>query len=257
MALCPFAKHLLIPPGSNDPRITPRVAVLHVDAGDAESLYDYFRTRSGGVESHFHVRRDGVIEQYRDTDWQADANHLANDFAVSIETQGYGPGEWTAEQLASIKRLLLWLNDEHGIPLAKCPRWDGAGVGYHTLFGAPGPWTPIAKSCPGPARISQFDHVLVPWFTNPQEDDMPLTDQDIKAIAAETVDQLLAAKVAKEGPTVKAALRMGSKAAGIEDRVAARVGQLLLDGRSDVTATVTAAQIEAAVKQALREGVGD
>lgn len=162
--LCPFAAHKGIRPGSNDPRIKPRVAILHVDAGNAFSLYDYFRHRSGGIESHFHVRADGVIEQYRSIYWQADANLDANDFAVSIETQGYGAGRWNDKQLDSIKRLLLWLHDEAGIPLRKVRRWNGSGVGYHTLFGSPSHWTPVAKSCPGPDRIRQFDEVLVPWM---------------------------------------------------------------------------------------------
>lgn len=164
LAVCPFAVKKLIPPGSNDPAITPRVAVLHVDAGDNPSLYEYFRDRSGGIESHFHITKTGLIEQYRDTGFQADANHKANDFAVSIETQGYGTGVWTKAQLESIKRLLLWLNQTHGIPLRKADSWDGSGVGYHVQFGAPGPWTPVAKSCPGPGRINQFNTILVPWM---------------------------------------------------------------------------------------------
>lgn len=163
--LCPFAKHMLIPAGSNDPAIVPRVAILHVDAGNAFSLYEYFANRSGGIESHFHVRADGVIEQYRSIYRQADANNLANDFAVSIETQGYGDGKWNDLQLASIKRLLLWLNEEAGIPLVKVEEWDGKGVGYHVQFGAPGKWTPVSKSCPGPNRIAQFNDVLVPWMS--------------------------------------------------------------------------------------------
>lgn len=162
--LCPFADHLLIPPGPNDPPIRPRTAILHVDAGNAASLFRFFSRRSGGIESHFHIRKDGRIEQYRNIYWQADANHRANDFAVSIETQGRGSGVWTSAQLAAIRRLLLWLNEEAGIPLVKCPRWDAAGVGYHVQFGAPGPWTPVAKSCPGPNRIKQFNSVLVPWM---------------------------------------------------------------------------------------------
>lgn len=168
--LCPFAEHKLIPAGSNDPAIKPRVAILHVDAGDNESLYEFFRDRSGGIESHFHVRKDGVIEQYRSIWYQADANHLGNDFAVSIETQGLGEGEWNDKQIAAIKRLLSWLNDVADIPLVKCPKWDGAGVGYHVQFGAPGKWTPVAKSCPGPKRIEQFNKVLVPWM---QEESKP------------------------------------------------------------------------------------
>jgi len=164
MALCPFATQRLIPPGPNDPRITPRIAILHVDAGNAESLFNFFNGRSGGVESHFHVKKTGEVEQYRDTDWQADAQLDANDFAVSIETQGFGAGEWTAEQLASIKELLLWLNKMHGIPLKRCTAWDGEGIGYHTMWGSPSHWTPSVKTCPGPDRIKQFDQLIVPWM---------------------------------------------------------------------------------------------
>ena len=219
MALCPFALHRIIPPGSSDPRITPRVAVLHVDAGNAESLYDYFANRSGGIESHFHVTRAGVIEQYRDTAFQADANNLANDFAVSIETQGYGEGEWTPEQLAAIKRLLRWLHDAHPeIRLAKVDRWDGAGIGYHVQFGAPGPWTPVAKSCPGPDRVRQFHDVLVPWLNAgapDEEEDVALSEDDKKWIvalidsAAEKAAKAVmeAEVVAKKDITVRQALR--------------------------------------------------
>ncbi len=166
MALCPFAVQRLIPPGVNDPPIVPRVAILHVDGGGALSLFKFFRDRSGGIESHFHVTWNGKIEQYRDTDWEADANHLANPFAISIETQGFATGRWTAKQSAAIKELLLWLNKEHGIPLVKCPAWDGAGVGYHIQFGTPGKWTPSKKSCPGPLRIEQFEEELVPWMAS-------------------------------------------------------------------------------------------
>jgi hypothetical protein len=162
MAWYPKAVRKNIPPGPTDPRITPRLAILHVDAGNASSLYGYFNGRSGGVESHFFVRKDGVVEQYRDTAYQADANMEANDFAVSIETQGYGAGEWTPQQLASIKALLVWLHAVHGIPLVKATRWDGAGVGYHNLF--PTQWAGGPRSCPGPDRIKQFTTQLVPWM---------------------------------------------------------------------------------------------
>jgi hypothetical protein len=176
VALCPFAKHKLIAPGSNDPRINARAAILHVDAGNALSLFSFFRDRSGGIESHFHITLLGTIEQYRDTDWQADANHLANDFAVSIETQGFGTGKWTKRQLQAIERLLLWLHEAEGIPLRKIPAWDSSGVGYHVQFGSPGMWTPVAKSCPGPGRVQQYHDVIVPWLNsnpNQEDDDMP------------------------------------------------------------------------------------
>lgn len=163
----PDAAKLEIPAGSNDPVIVPRVAILHVDAGNAKSLHRLFmdnQSNGSGVESHFHVRTDGTVEQYRSIYRQADANYHANRFAVSIETQGLGDGEWTAEQLKAIKLLLGWLNRECGIPLVKCPEWDGTGVGYHIQFGSPGAWTNVAKACPGPKRIAQFENVLVPWM---------------------------------------------------------------------------------------------
>lgn len=160
----PFAIDRNIPPGANDPPITPRVVILHVDAGNALSLAQHFGSTSGGIESHFFVRKDGLIEQYRSIYREADANYRANPFAVSIETQGYADGEWTQEQIDGINQILIWLYIETkgGIPLTKCPRWDGAGVGYHIQFGAPGMWTDRNKSCPGPDRIKQFHRIVVP-----------------------------------------------------------------------------------------------
>lgn len=173
---------------SNDPAITPRVAILHVDAGNASTLYGLFtrnQTNGSGIEAHFFVKKDGTVEQYRSIYRQADANYQANDFAVSIETQGYGAGEWNAAQLKAIKALLLWLHSEAGIPLVKCPKWDGAGVGYHVQFGSPGKWTPVAKSCPGPDRVKQFENVLVPWMkTAVQPVATPRIDAAIKATEA-------------------------------------------------------------------------
>ena len=180
MAVCPFAIKKLIAPGSNDPRIPPRLVILHVDAGNAWSLFKFFKYRSGGIESHFHIRNDGEIEQYRDTDWQADANHLANDFAISIETQGFGFGKWNAKQLASIKRLLLWINEVHpAVELRTPTAWNGTGVGYHIQMGTPGKWTPVSKSCPGPERIKQYNNDIVPWLkAGAESEDELLTPQD-------------------------------------------------------------------------------
>jgi N-acetylmuramoyl-L-alanine amidase len=186
----PFATVRNIPPGPNDPPITPRLAILHVDAGNADSLYDYFNGPSGGVESHFFVKRDGEIEQYRSIYFQADANLGANGYAVSIETQGYGAGEWTKAQLASIKRLLTWLHDTADIPLRKVKRPEGSGVGYHVQFGAPGPWTPVAKTCPGPDRIKQFDEILVPWMRRQDQPDRQNRVERARALIAEAMDLL-------------------------------------------------------------------
>ena len=162
MALYPTARHRLIPPGPNDPKIKPRVLILHVDAGNAASLYHWFNGPSGGIESHFHVPKVEPVEQYRDTDYEADANTEANPFAISVETQGYEFGVWNDHQLAEIKALILWANRVHGIPLKVVDRWDGSGIGYHTQF--PGRWDKRGASCPGPDRKRQFHEVIAPWL---------------------------------------------------------------------------------------------
>lgn len=161
MAIYPKAIVKLIPSAVDGP-IKPRLAILHVAVSEADSLYSYFRDRSGGIESHFYVRYDGTVEQYRDTLLQADANMSANDFAVSIETEGLGDGTWTDAQVQSIKDLLSWLHTEHAIPLVVPTKWDGSGVGYHILFMQQ--WAGGPRSCPGPNRIKQFNDVLVPWM---------------------------------------------------------------------------------------------
>lgn len=205
MAWCPFAKRMNIAPGSSDPRIDVVGAILHVDAGNNASLFRYFNGPSNGIESHFHIRKDGVIEQYRNTGYEADANYKANSFYeggrrkgyVSIETQGFEHGEWTPAQMESIKRLLVWLSNRHDFPLRECRDPRDPGVGYHTLFGAPSAWTPVSKSCPGPDRKRQFHGTLVPWFKNPEEDDISAKDvwnEDLPELDGRTDRKTLKAK---------------------------------------------------------------
>lgn len=164
MALCPFATRQLIPAGSNDPTITPRAVIWHVAVSMVASLFDFFRFRSGGIESHFYINWRGKLYQYRDTSRQADANYQANDFAISVETAGMGLGRWNPLQRRMMKRLAVWCHEVHGIPFQRCESPTGTGFGYHTMWGAPSPWTPVAKSCPGKFRIVQFARWFVPWL---------------------------------------------------------------------------------------------
>ena len=82
MARAPFAYWRPIP-SKTDPKIVPIGVILHVDAGNAASLSEYFGGADGtgpskGIESHFYIRRDGHVEQYRDTEQEADANYKGN-----------------------------------------------------------------------------------------------------------------------------------------------------------------------------------
>lgn len=193
MAWYPEAVKKLINPGPNDPPIIAVGAILHVASSESNSLFGYFNGRSDGIESHFYIRRDGTIEQYRDTHFEADANLKANSFIgqhgsrfgfVSIETQGMDEGEWTDAQLVSIKALLRWLSETHNFPLQRATNPRGPGVGYHTMFGAPGPWTPKAKTCPGPDRVRQFNNILEPWMRQENGEGIEvITDDDADKIA--------------------------------------------------------------------------
>lgn len=180
MATYGKARQRLIAPGITDGRIVPTQGILHVDAGDNESLFDFFNGRSGGIESHFHIPKVKQIEQYRDTSYEADANYKGNPRAISVETQGLAHEEWNDKQLEDIKDLMLWCNRVHNIPLKKCESTLDPGWGYHVMFGAPGFWTPVAKSCPGPKRIEQFHDILLPWM---EEEEMAFTEEDRKDLA--------------------------------------------------------------------------
>ena len=194
--LIPWADHQLIKPGANDPRVDLRTGILHVDAGNAYDLEDYFRYRSGGIESHLHIPKNGHTFQYRDLLFEADANYLANPFAMSVETQGYGDGEWTDDQLAEIKRIMLYSAEtpEIGIPLRKPEHWRDAGWGYHTMFEQ---WHPKPKSCPGRDRIEQYHDILVPWMGRAKEnptmaiEDLILNSSERNRLANNRVEELL------------------------------------------------------------------
>jgi hypothetical protein len=112
--------------------------------------------------------------------------------AISIETEDDGTPEdtpWNANQLEHFADFLTFARTELQIPLHRCPDPFLPGVGYHSMFGfnrlaswdphlTAGPygsfidsrnrkvnvWNPwtntVGKSCPGPARIAQFDGIV-------------------------------------------------------------------------------------------------
>jgi hypothetical protein len=83
-----------------------------------------------------------------DTGRRADANYHANAFAISIETEDNGDPDhfpWSPAQLASLRWLHAKLRAVHPtIPRRRCPSPAGGGLGHHSMWGAPSPWTPVA-----------------------------------------------------------------------------------------------------------------
>lgn len=163
MARYPVAVWKPLPENKTQSVIVPRAAILHSAVSKAHSLWGFFGRRDVVVESHFYVYEDGTVEQYMDTERQADANYKANPFAISIETwDGGNPDvrKWNEKQIAALTALLVWLCETHpSIRPRMIRRWNGKGIGYHSLF--PGIWTPVrGKTCPGKARKPQVPEII-------------------------------------------------------------------------------------------------
>lgn len=169
-----------IPQTSTDPDIIPIGDIFHVAVSKSDSLHDLFE-HDGGIESTGYIRFDGKVEQYRPFTVECDAQFDGNSWIGgdgrrygfnSWESEGMGDGEWTDAQIATIKAIIRFKHREWGHPLRKCPAWNMPGYGYHCLFER---WNKTAHSCPGPARVNQFNNIIVPWLRQgaPQEDDMP------------------------------------------------------------------------------------
>lgn len=165
MALCPFAVIRLLHPENDaggEPSIVPTQLILHTAVSKASSLYGYFSRADVKTESTFYIAQDGTLEQYMDTERQADAQFDGNAHGVSVETWDDADPNNTPlndKQVATFLRLARWLNDVHGIPLHICAGPQSPGQGYHSLFSQ---WAKDGHTCPNPLRIAQFHHELLP-----------------------------------------------------------------------------------------------
>jgi hypothetical protein len=115
-----------------------------------------------------------------------------------------------------------------------------------------------AKDCPGGrafARIPELQALTDHYVKHGLEEDI-VNEQDIEKIADRAVAKLLNAKVGKDGPTVRAALRAAAKAPAGDKRLE----QVLVDAVEGLVnvgvAGVTHDEIVRAVQDALRKGTG-
>lgn len=174
-----------------------------------------------GVESHYGVGGiwgsdadhdlDGVVYQWVNDDYRADANLDGNHRLISIETADNAPQHaadirpWTPRQVESIIRLVADRCRRYDIPAELVPdsKPGRRGIAYHRQ--GIDPWRVSGgeiwsksrgKECPGDARIAQLKTVIIPGVRlllagKPlvQEDDMAkgfddkhkLTDADVRA----------------------------------------------------------------------------
>lgn len=186
MAICPFATVKLLPPGSPS-YDTQRIAATQIIAhsiGDpgatAQNLYDFWSgAGSDGNSSHFFVTKAGGVWQFVDTAYECYASLNANrrsdgTGAIAFESEDVGDPDtepWTPAAVAAITRLCLWLIQVHpGIAKRECRTPVDPGLGYHSMWGyntpanpTRNPWTrAYGKTCPGVARIPQWQHTIVP-----------------------------------------------------------------------------------------------
>lgn len=188
------AAWLPLPENQSQPEIVPRIGIVHSQGGTG-SLYNFFG-RSSNLESTFWIGVDGRVEQYGDLDRRMDANRWANTFAFSIETENHAAyaargdwdgDPWSEQQIVAITRLLAWSAKEWGIKRQLCDAWDGHGFGWHIQFGTPGPWTPIAKACPGRRRIEQFNRIIIPALAGDYNEGEPFGMDDLEALGLKII----------------------------------------------------------------------
>lgn len=157
----------------------------------------YFAAEGVQVESTFIVDYDGGCLQLLEAGEKADANVSASRRAISVEVVGTADEPYTPAQVATCIAIGRWAVDEHPIPAVACEAHNRPGIGWHVMFGAPGPWTAVrGKQCPGGARIAQVRDLIIPAVaaghtipTDP-EDDMPLSDADVERIAKRTAQHV-------------------------------------------------------------------
>lgn len=195
------------------------VICLHTMVGYLTSTDRMFKVDGyTGVESHFGVGGgwgpdkaadlDGVVYQWVDTDYRADANLQGNGRLISIETADNAPKSaagiepWTPAQVAAIIRLTAALCKKYEIPAVLIPDSGPGrrGIGYHRL--GIDPWRKAGtekwsnargKECPGDLRIAQISDTIIPGVKRvlagqtAEVDDVSfkdthkLTDADVRA----------------------------------------------------------------------------
>lgn len=212
------------------------IVCLHTMVGYLSSTEDMFKQRGyGGTESHFGVggiwgsdrakNLDGVVYQWQDLDFTADANFEGNKRVISIETADNAPKlpkdilPWTPAQCAAIIKLVATLCKKYDIPavLVKDSKPGRRGIAYHRQ--GIDPWrvsggeawsTKPGKECPTDKRIAQINSVIIPGVQKAlgkkEEDELP-TAKDVWA-----ADLIPVTKTsnAKENPTWSAQNALGN-----------------------------------------------
>jgi len=192
--------------------------VFHTNAGpnssNGYSLRNYIESQlragnTGVTQPQGQIDLDGTEHRFLPLDAQPVLNAYANSFSIGWETQDYGTNHssietqaWTPEQIETMAEGCVAAHRAFGIPLLRANAWDGAGIGYHSMWGIntwkspkTNPWTTVkGKTCPGATRASQLDAII--WRANellrPAPPALALSKDQIAAIRAATKPQIAA-----------------------------------------------------------------
>jgi hypothetical protein len=165
METLPGAELRLLPEAGQPDGYVKDQLIYHSIVGSAEGAYGYFLNHTT-LESTFIVKLNGDTIQCMWATDRADANSRSNRRAISVETEdNRNPDSfpWTDDQLDELVRIGVWAVEHHAITPVRCPGPYEPGIGYHSMHGAPSPWTPArGKTCPGVVRREQFDRIVLP-----------------------------------------------------------------------------------------------
>ncbi|GAC1402577.1 MAG: hypothetical protein NVSMB64_02630 [Candidatus Velthaea sp.] len=130
--------------------------VIHIEQGSEAGTDGWFHNPQSQVSAHFGVSKNGVFEQFVDTDDKAWAISSGNRYWISVENEGM-PGDSLSEfQLTACGKLLAWLHVTDNVPLIKTDDPSHRGLGWHGMGGEQ--WG--HPNCPGPSIVAQRDLVI-------------------------------------------------------------------------------------------------
>ena len=169
----PGATWAPIPEASDGPKHEKTQLVFHSTGTRASAAANrkYFARGDVKVESTLIVDYDGGCLQVMETWARAEANGAANRRGISVEVVGVASEPYTPAQVARCLDIARWACDTNPIARRQIPAERESGIGWHVMFGAPGPWTSVSgKECPGPQRIAQVRTTLIAAITDSPPD---------------------------------------------------------------------------------------
>jgi N-acetylmuramoyl-L-alanine amidase/Putative peptidoglycan binding domain len=134
-----------------------RLGVVHIESGSQAGTDAWFHNPNAQVSAHFGIAKDGTVYQWVDTSRIAWAEAAYNDCAISVENEGYSGEQLTFAQAVALSKLMVWVYQTHGVPLARNSDPNGVGWIGHGELGVAGGAHPL---CPGQPILDQLPTVI-------------------------------------------------------------------------------------------------